>query len=199
MSDFLSKLPVRNDAIYDGSDNVDPSSFGHVAHSRGASIDKTSQDQRVTAIASSDSSNKIALDVAISDSSGDSFSPSNPLSVSVVPAAGDNILDYDSATSIASNASANHDYTISAMTELSELLVLASASGRMKLDIQIETGVAAGTFATVATFFNSTATPNIKAKLPKAIIAAGIILRLVKTNLDNKAQALYSTIQGNEA
>ena len=47
--------------------------------------------------------------------------------------------------------------------------------------------------------FNSTSNPNceIKLKKPKAI-ASGSIIRVVKTNLDNQAQDLYSVINGVE-
>jgi Flp pilus assembly protein TadG len=75
----------------------------------------------------------------------------------------------------------------------------ASASGKMKIEVQVETGVATGTYTTRFVQFNSTATPNMCVKLTNPIsVAAGVRVRVIRTNKEGNTQDLYSTISGVE-
>lgn len=106
---------------------------------------------------------------------------------------GTEVNDYKDDSAIAASASANHDYTTGAASKLYQ--VLASASGKMRIEIQVETAAASGTFVTKAVAFNSTANPNINITFQKYIpVASGAKVRIVKNNRDGTAQDLYSTI-----
>jgi hypothetical protein len=69
----------------------------------------------------------------------------------------------------------------------------------MKIEVQIETGVATAVFNTVFVQFSSTAETNMSIHLAAPItVAAGVRVRVIRTNRDNQAQDLYSTISGQE-
>jgi hypothetical protein len=186
---------VQSNGDYDAATNKRPSSQGLIASDRDASPSETTMNKRPTAIAGND--DKVAMDVAISDSQGNRIDENNPLAIYLAESPAEEVDDYNDADAIASGASANHDYTVTASTTFKSLEFEGSASAKAKWDLQIEDGVGAGTFTTVATRFNSTANPNISGKYKKGI-AAGVIIRIVKTNLDNKAQSVYSEIKGLE-
>lgn len=136
----------------------------------------------------------------LKDEAGNAFTTSNPLPVSISAASpGDEINDYKTAAAVAAAASDNHDYTVTALKTLLLSQVVASASGKAKIEIQIETGVATGIYTSRAVFFNSTANPNMEWKLAAPIaVAAGVRVRVIVTNRDNQAMDLYSTISGIE-
>lgn len=182
---------------YDATNNKRPSSQGLIVSDRDASPSETTMNSRPTAVAGDD--DKVAMDVAISDSSGNRIDQDNPLAVYVSENPGTEIEDYNESVDVASSASANVDYTVTASTEFRGLNLWGSASSKAKFELQIETGVGAGTYNTVAVRFNSTANPNIE-YIPKypVTIAAGIIIRIVVTNLDNQAQSIYTTLNGVE-
>lgn len=188
---------VQSNGDYDAATNKRPSSQGLIASDRDAAPSETTMNKRPTAVVGDD--DKVALDCAISDSSGNRIDKNNPLAVFISDNPGQEIQDFDQAVSVAKDGTANHDYTVAATTELRRLNVEASASGKAKFELQIEDGVAAGTFSTIGVKFNSTANPNVRFELtaPKPV-ATGVIIRLIKTNLDNGAQDIYSTINGVE-
>lgn len=141
------------------------------------------------------------LDVAMRDASGVLFgSPANPINVSVSSViAGDEIANYNTVVAVAAGATSNHDYTVTAGKTLLLNQIEAAASGKAKIEVQIETGVATGIYTTKFVQFNSTANPNISIHLDSAIsVAAGVRVRVIRTNKDNLAQDLYSTILGQE-
>lgn len=115
------------------------------------------------------------------------------INVVVVEDPGTEIVNYNTAAAVASAATSNHDYTTLAASKLFQ--VFASASGRLKIEVQIETGAATGVFNTIAVGFNSTANPNINLHLAKyAPVSSGARIRVIRTNGDNQSQDLYSTI-----
>jgi len=139
---------------------------------------------------------RVAANLAIA---GANVSVSNPVPVSIADAPGTHINDYKDASTVAASSTDNHDYTVTALKTLHLNQVEASASGKAKMDIQVETGVATGVFTTKWSQFNSTATPNMSIKLDNDIlVAAGVRVRIVMTNKDNQPQDLYSTISGFE-
>lgn len=139
--------------------------------------------------------------VKISDGT-DSLAVNTDGSINVVVTSsvvGTPVCDYNTASAVAAGASSNHDYTVTAATTLKLTGVLASASGKCKITVQVETGVATGVFNTKFVAFNSTATPNMTVfPTGDLMVAAGVRVRIIRTNKDNQSQDLYSTIEGSE-
>lgn len=134
----------------------------------------------------------------ISDATGTAFSPSNPLPV-VFEVGGTSVCDYKDASSIAAGASDNHDYTVTAGKTLYLNMIQSSASGKAKMVLQVETGVASGVFTTKGAQFNSTATSDMEFYLPSpVVVAAGVRVRVIMSNRDLLSQDLYSSIIGSE-
>lgn len=106
---------------------------------------------------------------------------------------GTEVVHFNTAAAVAGGASDNHDLVFVSASRLYQ--VLASASGKLKVEVRIETGSATGVFNTRVVEFNSTANTNIDITLAKyAAIPAGARVRVIRTNKDNQAQDVYSTI-----
>lgn len=106
---------------------------------------------------------------------------------------GTEVVNYNTAAAVAAGATTNHDLVFASASKLYQ--VLGSASGKLKTEIQIETAAASGTFNTICVRFNSTANPDCDMSLIKyAAIPAGARVRVIRTNKDNQAQDVYSTI-----
>lgn len=100
------------------------------------------------------------------------------------------INDYNTAVAVASAATSNHDYTVPGGETFYLNQIEASGTGKMKIEIQVN-----GTTRFVQ--FNSTANTSMSIHIENPIVAtAGQIVRIVRTNRDNQAQDLYSTICG---
>jgi len=113
--------------------------------------------------------------------------------------AGTPVCDYNDAAAVAAGSSSNHDYTVTAGKQLKLTGVLASASGKCKIEVKVESAAGSGTFNTKFVAFNSTANPNMQVfPTGDIMVPAGAKVRVVKTNKDNQAQDLYSTIEGSE-
>jgi hypothetical protein len=123
------------------------------------------------------------------DESGAAFSAANPLPVSIQEGAGTEINNYDTQAAVAGGASDNHDYTVPGGNDFILKRVIASASGKMKIEVQVDG-------STVAVGFNSTATPNIELNFAPVQVPAGDVVRVIRTNRDNQSQDVYSTIVG---
>jgi hypothetical protein len=105
------------------------------------------------------------------------------------------IDSYNTASALAGGASDNHDYTATGAFRLTS--VEASGSGKMKIEVQIETAAASNVFNTKFVQFNSTASPNMSIQLKSPIlVSSGARVRVIRTNRDNQAQDVYSTILG---
>lgn len=184
------------DGVYDVANNTVPGNTGLIASTRDAAPSDITQTQRLTSVTNG---TKRLLDVSIHDENGAPFSATNPLPVTSVDSEGTEINDYNTGAAVAAAATSNHDYTVTALTTLKLSQVWASASGKMKIEIQIETGVATDVFNTRFVGFNSTANTNIEVPIKENItVAAGVRVRVIRTNKDNQAQDLYSTISGHE-
>jgi len=139
---------------------------------------------------------RVAANLAIG---GVDVTVTNPVPVVMEDSPGTHVNDYKDASAIAAAASDNHDYTVTALKTLHLNQVEASASGKAKMLISVETAVASGVFTTYWVQFNSTANPNMVVKLENPIaVAAGVRVRIIMTNKDNQTQDLYSTISGYE-
>jgi len=177
------------DGIFDGVSNSNPSSAGIVASERTATPGQDKLTQRPTA--KPGDNDKVALDVSISDSNGNSFTESNPLFVANVNAPGVEVCDFHQGAAIAAGATTTHTYSVTGNDfELSQ--VEASASGKMRIEVKVGP---VGSEVTKYVGFNSTANPNISFKL-KDVITEGDQVIVIKKNLDNQAQDLYSSILG---
>lgn len=118
------------------------------------------------------------------------------LNVVVKENPGTEVIDYNTAAAVAGGASNNHDYTT---TNFLLQGVYASASGTMKMELRVETGAATNVFNTIAVLFNSTANTNMEFLLKSAYqVPAGARVRVIRTNRQNQAQDVYSTILGIE-
>lgn len=137
------------------------------------------------------------LKVNLFDEAGAAFSGANPLPVTVIAGtAGDEVLDFKQAVSVASGASDDHTYTPSSGTTLTLQQITASASGKIKVEIFM--GVTASEVLKVV-LFNSTANPNVVYQFgsPQALEDTDSVVVTI-TNLDNQSQDVYSTIEGFE-
>lgn len=227
MSDYASSLPVRTETNGDVAVKLVDATVVSQGLNIDASgrITAKAQDGSGNALTSQASGAQQALDVGINvagvqvdprairaltssdvvsanirDNTGTAFSAANPLPVYMADnAPGDEINDYNTASAIVAGASSNHDYTVTALKTFTLTQIEASASGKMKIEVQVETGVSSGTFNTRFVQFNSTATPNMSILLSKPIsVAAGVRVRIVRTNVDKAAMDVYSTISGSE-
>ena len=115
------------------------------------------------------------------------------LNVAIAAASGTLVNDYKNATAIAAAATDNHDYTVTALKTLTLNRIYAAASGKAKMEIFLN---AVSKYVQL----NSTANPNMEIDLKElgVTVAAGLVVRVALTNLDNQSQNLYSTIIGTE-
>lgn len=134
------------------------------------------------------------------DIGGSAVSPTNPVPVSFSNAPiGSAINDYNTASAVAAAATSNHDYTITASKTFQGKKIWASASGLIKIEVQISAD--GTTFVSKWVGFNSTSTPNITIDLDQMVFlesGTGSKIRIIRTNLDKKALDVYSTISGTE-
>jgi hypothetical protein len=135
----------------------------------------------------------------LKDEAGNAFSSSNPLPVVMVESEGVEINNFNTVSAVAAAATSNHDYTVTALKTLMLTQIEASASGKMKMEVQVETGAATDVFNTRFVQFNSTAETNMTITLKEPIaVAAGVRVRVIRTNRDNQSMDVYSTICGHE-
>lgn len=138
--------------------------------------------------------------VSIQDSSGTAFSVSNPLPVLLSSSApGTYVNSYHTTSALAAGASVNHDYSVTSSKTLTARKFWASASGKLKAEIQ--TSPNGSVFTTFWVGFNSTSMPNISIDLDNIAIqdvGTGATVRIILTNKDSQAEDVYSTISGTE-
>lgn len=117
--------------------------------------------------------------------------------VSITNPAGTIVVNYNTASSVASSASSTHTYTVTTGKTLSFDKWMTSASGRVKVEVQVDLGSG---LTTKFVGFNSTANPNIYIDFSNLAISVASTkqVAIIRTNLDNQNQDLYSTIMGVE-
>jgi hypothetical protein len=140
---------------------------------------------------------RVAANLAIA---GADVTAANPVPVTISPVIpGTPVDNYNTASAIAAAGTSNHDYTVTAAKTFYTKNFLASASGKLKIEVQYETAAASGVFNSVFVGFNSTANPNIEIPVPsEKTQVAGARIRIIRTNLDLLAQDVYSTTSGTE-
>lgn len=111
------------------------------------------------------------------------------LNVKIIDAApGTAVNDYNTAASVAVSASNTHTYTSTGDFYLEQ--VFASSSAKLKIEITVN-GV------TKFVGFNSAANQNIQFTFSQPLLAPNTqTVTVIRTNLDNQTQDLYSTIVG---
>jgi hypothetical protein len=197
MTSTDQELDVHVDGVYNLSTNPTPDNVGLIAHTRNETPGLEHQNLRLTGIIDAGGTVR-ALDVAIRDESGNPYTAANPLPVTSVDSEGTEVNDYNTAASVAAGATSNHDYTVTAATTLKLTSIWASSSGRMKIEVQVESGVGTNLFNTrfVAFKLNDS---NIFIDIKEHItVAAGVRVRVIRTNRDLLAADVYSTISGHE-
>lgn len=134
------------------------------------------------------------------DEAGNPFTGANPLPVYLTEDPGSEVCVYNTSASLAANASSNHNYSVANGAVFELWQVEASGSGKMKIEVQVGDGGIVEVFASKAVLFNSTATPDMSLRLVKPIKVTGTVntttVRVIRTNKDNQAQDVYSTIVG---
>jgi len=206
MADFDSELPVRSLAVNNTTEIADSTGTTiNPAHEDGnlASI-KTDSDTIVT--------NTGHLDVNLSTRLADAtftgrintqgqktMSASTPVVIAsdqsplLVTLNGDSVVDlpqYNTATAIAAGAFNTQTYSPSSTVNLTG--IDASASGQMKIEIQWGT---TGSETSKAVFFTSKGHLQLIWRLPNNVqITNTMSVKVIRTNLDNQAMDVYSTI-----
>lgn len=132
----------------------------------------------------------------ISDATGTAFSQSNPLPVSFSDAiaGATEVLDFKATTDTPATNSDTHNYTPASGKILTLQKIIASGSGKIKVEILLGT---TGAEALKIVLFNSTSNPNVEYAFgsPQKILDTQSV-KVTVTNLDKQAQNLYSTIEG---
>lgn len=179
MSDRIGSQPVRTESDVD--EKLQSKIVDYTTPSQGMEVDSDG-DAHVKA--------------KLRDDAGDAFgTSSNPVFV----AQGDNsnveIHDFDEGVDIAKDASDDHLYSPANNTKVKSLHL--SASGLAKFEVKF--GPTAGQVLKYV-YFNSASKPSLDVQFPAPIELAGGAdsLTVTRTNLDNQAQSLYSTVNGQE-
>lgn len=101
------------------------------------------------------------------------------------------VPQYNTASAVAANASNTQTYSPGSTISFDG--VDASASGQMKIEIQYGT---TGSEATKAVFFTSKGNLQLIWRLPNPVsITNTMSVKVIRTNMDNQAMDVYSTIQ----
>lgn len=139
---------------------------------------------------------RVAAQLAVA---GADVSSTNPVPVALSNAPlGTPVNNYNTAT-VAKNASSNHIYAITAAKTFQGKKIWASASGLMKVEVRVSPD--GSTYTSLWVGFNSTANPNITVDMDQMVFlesGTGSTIEVIRTNLDNGTQSVYSTISGTE-
>jgi len=140
---------------------------------------------------------RVAANLAVA---GANVSATNPVPVTITGAlVGTSVNNYNTVAALAAGASSNHVYTITAAKTFQGKKIWASASGALKIEVQVSPD--GSTYSTLWVGFNSTATPNITIDLDELVFlesGSGATVQIIRTNVDKKAMDVYSTISGTE-
>lgn len=194
---------ITPDGVYDVANNTVPGNIGVIGHTRAVGPAGTDQVERITAKQGTVDTTVHAMDVSLHDENGNAYTTTNPLPVvSQEDEGGTDIHFYEAVTALAAGATTlitELDYLVTNGTTLRLRKLVASGSGKIKVDFLY--GVPA-TPTVLATFFNSTAEPNIDHDLSMQTLEVTgdgtnkIIARI--TNRDNQAQDVYFSFYGRE-
>ena len=140
---------------------------------------------------------RVAANLAVG---GANVSNTNPVPVVITSApVGTAVNNYNTDPSVAAGASSNHIYTITALKTFQGKKIWATASGALRIEVQVSPD--GSTYSTLWVGFNSTATPNITIDLDELVFlesGTGATVQVIRTNEDKKTMSVYSTISGTE-
>lgn len=178
MADYNSSLPVRSEADID--ERLQSKIVDFTDPTKGMEVD---------------ADNDAHVKAKLRDDAGSAFGiESNPVFVTVTDNPNAEVHEHDIASAIAKDAIGSHSYSPTGNVKINRLML--SASGKARFEIKF--GPTASEVSKYV-FFNSTANPNVMIDLKAPItLAATDTLIIEKKNLDNQAQDLYSTINGDE-
>lgn len=143
-----------------------------------------------------DADQDLHVKAKLRDDSGNPFgTEGNPVFVVGTDSPNPEVHDYNKASAIAADATSAHTYSPTNNVKVKSLHL--SASGLAKFEIAF--GTTAGEVEKYV-YFNSVSQPSAEYTFPAPITLAGGTDSMVitRTNLENKAQDLYSTINGEE-
>ena len=125
--------------------------------------------------------------------------PTNPIYVQTVDIGilSNEVHNYNTASSIGSDATSNHDYTVAGTTFLLKQVIVSSSGGSK---VEVQTGPVAS-LASIAVGFipKEGGTLIIPIVPPREVpVTSTGTVRLIRTNRQGAAQDLYSTIMGND-
>jgi hypothetical protein len=130
---------------------------------------------------------------------GSAVSGTNPVPVSISSTVPGTAIQHYTTATVAAAGTSNHVYTVTALKTLNLQRIWGSASGKLKIEVQVETGVATGIYNTKFVGFNSTATPNIDITIVSPLqVAAGVRVQIIRSNLDKASEDVYTTLEGTE-
>ena len=183
MADFDSSSPIRTETDGDVVSKI-------------ADATIPSQQLKVNADGSIDTNASLPAGTAVEITDGtDTLAVNGDGSINVVvsgEADGVEVVDYQTSASVAKDASVTHDYTVTAAKTLIGEELWASASGRLKVEVQLETAAASGVYDTIFVGFSSSASPNVRIPLERMFKqVAGAIVRIKITNIDKAAMDVY--------
>lgn len=140
---------------------------------------------------------RVAANLAVG---GTNVSNTNPVPVTITSAlVGTSVNDYNTASAVGAGSTDNHIYTITSGKTFQGKKIWASASGALKIEVQVSPD--GSTYSTLWVGFNSAADPNISIDLNELVFlesGAGATVQIIRTNQDKKAMNVYSTISGTE-
>lgn len=182
MSDAATSMPVKTEV--DADERVQVKVVDYLNPSQNMEVD-SDRDAHVKA--------------KMRDDNGDPFgTESNPIYIAGAEDPGDEIEEFEQSVDVAKDATVTHDYTVTAGKTFKGKQIVVSAAGEFRLEVQLETAPAAGTYNTKYVMFAQAAKPYIILPLHKIFKqAAGAIVRLSITNRDKQTD-VYSTLVGIE-
>ena len=211
MADFDAQLPVRTIATQFTTE---------IANSAGSTINPAKEDGNLASIATSTASIDSDIDTTLSSRASETTlsaingklnslgqktmansvpvviaSDQSAVPVTFTPSTRANRISYNTASAIAANASSTHTFTPSVDFRLQD--VYASASGQLKVEIQTGT---TGSETTKVVLFTSKGNLISRWQLTDELsIPTTDSVKVIRTNLDNQAMDVYSSIQGVDA
>ena len=146
------------------------------------------------------SDQRAGLPIRLFDEDNIPYTENNPLPVTLAESEGDEIHDFkEDIDVLKAGGTASHIYTVSVGKVFVINKILGSSSGRAKFELQVETALASAVFETKAVAFATVSNSSIEINLNTTIkVAAGVQVKVIKTNLDNNDHSIYTTIIGTE-
>lgn len=195
---------VNANGEYDGAVNTNPSSNGDIAHSRvTAEPTEANQDKRVTAVVYDDGTKSVvSKDVSLHDENGMPYSANNPLPITMEATESDTVHDFAESVDVAAGGNVSRSYEVIDGKTLVLKHIMARASGRIKLEVEIGDGGATEAFTKYFVGFASEKQGADADYLPSVAhevvgTANGTNVKITLHNRDDDdAQSIYSTIIG---